>query len=370
MKAAPLVKFMVMAFFLSPTVSHAFGNDTLFLDFDYAIQGVKWGVNQDNKDPALKYKTEGLTMMRLGGSLGFDQEEILSYHIERPFQNTPQQREMLVSNGSTSEGLGKSVGIFNLAPLVTLLLPEDSLATVLIRKALSIRIKETKELYFNEATALTDVIFLPEDAVFDYDQRTVTGSRNIPAGQKLSSKSRVTEKEITIPLGSTNFLYYVNNELVKVSRHDLRLGYFQREWNRPTDTTALTVTAKPIVYEAAYCAEGFVFSFEPADPGSAGINFDISWKRGLNNSIKSPIDWEKIAQNKIDYNFSAVRLGLWYNYYFEPTQKGWSVTLGGNWEKTTMDIDVYLDPEQTNTKTMVHDDDSFTRYYLRTAYRF
>lgn len=372
MKATPLVKFLLVTTFLLvlPTTSHAFGNDTFFLDFDYSLQGVKWRINQDNKDPALKYKTAGLAMMRLGGSLGFDQEEILSYHIERPFQNNPQQQEMLANNSSTSAGFGKSVGIFNLAPLVTLLLPEESLTTVLIRKALSIRVKETRELYFNEATALTNVIFLPKSAVFDYDQHTVSGYQNIPAGESLSSRSRVTEREITIPIGSTNFPYYINNELVKVSRHDLRLGYFQREWNRPSDTSALTVTSKPVVYEASYRAEGFVISFEPADPGSAGINFDISFKRGLNNSIQSPIDWEKISHKKIDYNFTVASLGLWYNFYLEPSQKGWSVTLGGNWAKTAMNIDVYPDPEQTNTKTMVHDDDRFTRYYLRTAYRF
>lgn len=371
MKAAPLVKFMAfMAFILPPTGSHAFGNDILFFDLDYSLQGVNWRINQDNDYPALKYKSEGLTVMHLGGSLGFHQEAILSYHIERPFQDNPQQREMLANNASTSAGLDKTVGIFNLAPLITILLPEDSLTAALIRKALSIRVKQTKELYFNEATALTDVIFLPATAIFDYDQRTISGSQNIPAGESLSSRSRVAEREITIPLGSTNFPYYINNKLVKVSRHDLRLGYFQREWNRPTDTSAFTVTGKPVVYEAAYQSEGLAISFEPADPGSAGIHCDISFKLGLNNSIQSPIDWEKISHKKVDFNFFAISFGLWYNYYFEPSQKGWSVTLGGNWAKTVMDIDVYSDSEQSETSTMVHDDDRFTRYYLRTAYRF
>lgn len=366
-----LKQFILLFFFLTlPSGSHAFGNDTLFLDLDYSLQGVKWGINKDNEYPALKYKTEGLTVMRLGGSLGFDHEAILAYHVERPVMNNAHQREMLATNTAKTSGLASTVGIFNLAPIVSLLLPEECLATILVKKALSLRIKQTKELYFNEATARTDVTYLPENVVFDYDQRTVSGTQTIAAGQKFSSKSHVEETEITIPIVSTDVVHYANGERVKVSRHDLRLGYYQREWNRPTDTSGFTVNNKPIAYEATYRSKGVAISIEPSDPGAAGINGDFSCKLGYKDSIQSPLDWGKISRKDVDTTFIAISFGLWYNLYFEPSLKGWSVTLGGNWSKTAMNVDVFLDEAHKDSKTLVHDDDKFVRYYLRTAYRF
>lgn len=348
----------------------------VFANVDIASQFANWTINGDNDRSVMQYKTEGLAMMKISGNLGIGSKSFVTVSYERPFDDNAHQQEMLAANVSSSSGLEKFVGGVKLDPIADLLFKENSLLHNLARKALSVRFKYTNEVYFSEATTRSKALYLPSNATFNHQTRTVSGGRELAAGEKLGAKTTLTEEEISVPLVTFDMPYYLNGELWKMAKHDLRIGHYSRKWSRPSDTDALTIkdrsgVARPVVYNADYKSDGVMLSVETTDVDAPGFNADFSFRIGYDDKISSVIDWSKLADKPVDTGFYALNLSLWYNYYFNRTRyQGWCMSLGGSWTQSAMNVEIPTKQADSSTQTIVHDTDLFTKYFMTLSYRF
>lgn len=340
-------------------------------DLNVASQFAYWNVNFDNDYAVLDYKSEGLAMVRLLGNVGFGSKSFLTVSYERPFSGSARQNEMLRSNTNSSSGFEKFVGGIKLDPFVDYLIPNDSLGYRLAKKALSVRFKYSEEQYFTEATAKTDISYLPFSAVIDYQTKTASGYNSLLKGEKIIARSKVTDQEITIPLVTFGTKQSLNGELLKVLEMDFRIGRYVKKWSRPSDTRVITVIGKPVAYDADFKSEGVLISLETVDVSSPGFNFDMSFRFGYNDSINSALDWKKIIPNKeISTRFYAISLAGWYNYYLnKDIMTGWAVSAGGSYSLSSMSVESAFS-NSTSSQTILNDKDAFKKIFLNASYRF
>jgi len=226
---------------------------------------------------------------------------------------------------------------------------------------------------YEEIRGEREAVYIPMSAFLNYNTRVVGGTVPLTKGNVTSFRTELVDNEVSLAiarLGGTR----KSGEPGSAGKpsHEVRLGYYRSEWERPSDANFFTVGGLPTVLEAEYRTSGYFLSVETIDSGRPGLNLDLSMRWGTKNSMKTAVDWERFFGKKVEVNSVAVGLGLWYNHYFgERGDTGAYLSLGGNWLYRAVNVDVITET-QTNVSaaSAVNDTDTVYRLFAVVGYRF
>ena len=178
----------------------------------------------------------------------------------------------------------------------------------------------------------------------------------------------MTLLEIEIPI-TLNTDFGVSQK--KREKHAVRMGYYSSNWQRPSSTANFTIDSKPVFYNTYNTSKGFVLSCETLDIGSPGLNVDFSFRSGLKDIMKTPLNWEEITQKPSDADFAALNIGLWYNLYLGKTRnKGLFLNMGGIWSWKVLSVDILEDETSNEWTPVLVDKDFVFNFFSTIAYRF
>lgn len=77
-----------------------------------------------------------------------------------------------------------------------------------------------------------------------------------------------------------------------------RLGYAEWDYHRPFSTNVISIDGNPVIYDAHPVIRSIVFVFEPLDEGSPGIKLDGTLNLGIDNVVRSSLDWNQVIEFK------------------------------------------------------------------------
>ena len=340
--------------------------NNFFGNFDLNYENMGWEINKDNDNPVLSYETEGLNVTRFSGNIGYKKDVFFHFNYEFMLGNTDNQKDIIKSNVDQESGLEVFTGSIKLDPVVKMAFG-DSWG----KRLLSFRYKYTNRVYLGKATSIKNGYLISDSTSFDYINKKISNAENIAVGSQFSFRTSFIENEFTLPVAKFDFpISFATpwHHEVKLVPHDLRIGYFSSNWEKPSDTMAITIDSRGVVYDAEYKTSGAVISIETVDSGAPGINADISFRWGINNTLSTPIDFEKVTGQEIEYEYALINIALWYNLYLT---ENWFFTLEYSQTKQAMNVEVLNETEQeVSSKRLIHDTDDFRRIFLGASYRF
>ncbi len=300
----------------------------------------------------LNYKTEGLHTFAGEGVLGYNLDPLITISYERPFHDTPTQRELLETNTTQSGGFDK-LGIGVTGKIIKVLgekafgkVKGKSLRAVLAG-VLSFKFRYTKERFFGEARADQPFVFLSRNG-----QATVNtagglvaqpgATQNIAVNEKVAFKTTFEDWEYTI-----DFVDGMK-ELVSKERKEelekkgasgsllerwgnpnlltLRLGYYQSTWSRPASVSQIfrASDGAPVVFESDFKTRGVIMRFGhrnndiPSPFPFPWITFDI--RKGANDKIVNSVGGlsggiTNVFRAGENLEFFGFKVMSWYNFY-------------------------------------------------------
>jgi len=313
------------------------------------------------------YKTEGPKSYHVRTSFGIDNLDMLILSYEAPFQDTPKQRDMVEHSSSRRSGIEEFTGVFGLYPLLNEIIP-DIMEKPLMRKLLSAKFSYSHRLFYGKLETNNTFRYIPKSTRVDLEHKMIYGGTVLKPGDALSFKTEFDEFEVdwnlyTIPL----------------VREELRAGYFDSKWLKPSMATGFVThdtgskTRFPTLCDAQFDSSGISFRAQPSDETSAGFNLSAAVLIGLKNRLSVGMNdrqVELIGQTSNEY--LNLRTEAWYNYYIGKDGKermkfyngegnnGFFITPGLSAEKKRW-IVRNLD---------VEDDEYLYKFYIKAGYRF
>lgn len=97
-----------------------------FGDIVLGYEHSSWKINEDNRNPVLDYKTEGLALYRIIGNIGYGNIPFATIIYEKPMKSNDRQDEIIEAKTSQESRLEKFTGGVKLDPLVDYILPDDT----------------------------------------------------------------------------------------------------------------------------------------------------------------------------------------------------------------------------------------------------
>jgi hypothetical protein len=154
----------------------------------------------------------------------------------------------------------------------------------------------------------------------------------------------------------------------KFTTHKFRVGYFQMKYSKPTDAVGMQVDKLPLICETEYESQGLVIAFQTIDPNAAGLNFDLTLGLGINNSVKSAIDFDQVYGKKTEASFAMYTLAIWYNLYFSKNHdSGFFATIGGSAQPIVAVINT---DEEKDSSAIFRDEDILLKGFFSIGYSF
>ena len=340
-------------------------NKKFFGNIAGGYEHAAWFINEydQKRKRVVDYETEGLSVYRIVGNLGYGHYPFLTFVYEQPVTPSSSQEEMLEANMTQESGMEKFTWGIRLDPIVNHFLTGDNFAQAILRRAFSIRFKYTRELYFGEAKSLVDAVYIPMDAVVDYENRVISGGKGISEGETLAFKTEFIDYEVSLPL----FTYGSS----KPAKYDFRIGYYDSKWERLSDSRNVVVDDLPSIFDARYRSRGLLLATGTTDLGLPGLNADGYFKIGLDDSLDSAIEWDRHTGSDVVVKQLEGGLNVWYNLYFSPSREGLFLSLGGGWSMRRMTIDIsQSDGTDGSSSTVFNDTDELSKLWALLAYRF
>lgn len=285
------------------------------------------GFELDDEDalPVFVYSTEGLELVTFRMGLSYRNLDFLRFLYERPMARTDYQEEMLLAHQKTKVQsletilFGVSLGSFaDFLGIYNRFTWGNWLYSVL----LSTEYQRTVSRFYGEARAKQDMFFVDsKNNVTSFDE-----------GDKMTFSSTITTNEVTVDLlggwlagFGTDFIvwdpYAAALEIgllefmiiMLVRAPQLRIGYFQTTYHRPTafrhDIRAQD--GRSVTFAAEYEASGYVIGFRRARRDLNGFNLDISHRRSTDAHITA-----YYTPNSSDLEYSATIFDMWYQLPF------------------------------------------------------
>jgi len=349
---------------LADAINGYFENENFRFDINTGLDLSFWKPGFDD-DKVVKFSTEGIKTYHVGTNFAYRGKTLLGLRYERPVDETNKQEEILSVNTSQKAGLEKFIGGVKLDSLADLLFPDN----MLLKKIFSVEYRYTKECFFGEVTAQRNLEYLPKDAVVDPVKRIIAGSVPVSAGETLAFRTEFINQEISLPLISMNMQKTINYngrvEEVSYFREDLRAGYFNFKWNRPSHGTYDTLAGKPIISDTTFNAQGIFLAFETQDPDAPGLNLDWVVRNGLSGEVDNAFHYKKS-----DVTFAGISINSWYNHYFSGRRDRFAATIGFLFDWRRINIDVNGPETSTSTDRVLEEQEKLYKVYLNLLYRF
>lgn len=327
-----------------------------------------WAVNQKAAcercaQDTVDYKTEGLALAGVYGELHLWGARLFEASFERPLRSTDKQAQILRVNQSRTAGVETWAFGVDVRGLVERWWEPESRAGRVLRRLASLQYKQSRELFFAEATALRALTHLPKDASVDYGNLPFTGGTAIAAGDRLAFRSEFRSRELTFPLVEVSLLQKgVKNTAV-------RLGAFDAEWSRPADGSFNALGSNPFLYEATFESAGGLLAFETVDVAFPGLNFDLSLKWGFSNKVRSAVDFKRLFGEDAAVRSTRAELGVWYNHYLDAaTRDGLRLSAGARLD--LRQIEVHVEQSAVTSSPKTQDTDFVSRLFVEAGWRF
>ncbi len=318
--------------------------------------------SKEDQEKVIDYDSEGLACARLQLSLGSQNYPVLYTMYETPFNPSDRQNEMLRVNSKQEGGMELFTGYIDIAPIVKYIMPSNSFLGAVAEFLFSVRFKYTRDLFYCDADVLKPSYYVPMTATIDYVERVLSGIAKLEPGEEITFKSQFDYQEITLPL------FDLGDPETKFTTHKFRMGYFQMKYGKPTDAVGLQVDRLPLICETEYESQGLVIAFQTIDPNAAGLNFDLSVGLGINNSVKSAIDFDQVYGKKTEASFAMCTLAIWYNLYFgKKNNSGFFTTVGGSVQPV---IAVIKTDEDNSYSAIFRDEDTLFKGFFSIGYSF
>ncbi|MBI4370512.1 MAG: hypothetical protein HY547_09830 [Elusimicrobia bacterium] len=359
----------------------------LFGTIEFAGQSLFWEPGLSAVDeldrPLIDYDAEGLRSYEARAALGYGGSPAIVFSREAPFEATKSQQDMFAVNQIQTAGLEKFTGKLDIAPILDAAFPVLS-EHPFWRAMLSLRITHAQSVFYGNARVSRAFYFLPLAADVDFGAGTVTGATKINVGSSLSFRTEFLDQEVSVrvwEMPAFDFPFLLNGKpnSVTVPPHILRLGYYQLQWDRPSDNNYEYYVldafgAYPIIYESNYVSKGLVVGFEDPDPSAHGFNFDVSVRGlGADNEIQAAIqrNLEDRTGIKRNLDFGSLKMAFRYNWYLNGAAKasGLFLNLGVDLETRFWEI-VESDEEGNELSRQTIDRDNLTKIQVRAGYRF
>jgi len=297
------------------------------LNLGFTVSGWKPCDRGDNA--RISFDTEGLEAYSILSSLGFKQTDFLIFDYEAPFNNTPEQSQMLEVNSRTYHGFEKYTGGIKLESfLLPLIEDEHSLSYKILRRLFSLQFVYSKELFFGSASSNTNFYFVPLDAAFSRSPDLYSQCIFVPEGEKLNYHTVFKDRIISIMLHTSK-------------KHDIRLGYFHSSYERPADyfTYYNSDTGDNIIMGTRYESDGILLGYSTRKKSSPGLNLDASFRFSdifFNGEIETAEGdlLNNLSQEDDWFTNWNLKITLWYNYYFgNRTKRGLFFRIGIEYER-------------------------------------
>lgn len=275
----------------------------------------------------VRYRTQGLATYRGEATVGYG-GPMFTFGYERPIAPTALQRDMLSVAEHSEVGLEKFTFGFDLLPVLKYRFPILE-RKYLLRSLLSIEFRYSKSRFYGSARVQRPFFYLPQDAVVDWSDRTVTGARKLSAGQQVSFQSTFIEEDVSF-------------SLLEWPGYAFRAGYFSLSWKRPSDNNykysiSDGASSLPILYESTYEAKGISLRLQSKDHARGGLNGDVEMRIGLNNKIRAAIS-PPLQQNE-SLAFFGLNGGVWHTWYLRKNRQGLIVSLGARADLRSWRVD-------------------------------
>jgi len=303
--------------------------------------------------------------MALGPKVAERKADSLQIMYEAPFNASDSfQREMLSVNEGGAEGLEKYT--FGIRPdAIVFSIKPAWKESGLLKTLLSTEFKYSRSLFYGKASVSEPCFYLDSAVTVDWDNRIISGGRQLAAGDAIAFRTEFRDLEISMP-------FY------RHKGHEFRVGYFNRVWERPSDNNQSWSISTysgtyPIIYDTTYKSRGFLFAFKSAEASSAGLNTDLSVQFGSKNEIKQALplnlpEYEKLTA----ITYSA---GLWYNWYARSDGgTGFFFSVGGDirahgwYAEDSRESSSGSSSDEDDLRLL--DKDTLYSGYLRAGYRF
>lgn len=297
---------------------------------------------------SISYKTEGLQSYYAHTTFGFDGEDIASLSYEAPFQKSTKQDDMLQQSSSQRGGIEGFTGILGLNPLLRLIMPE-TMQNKLVSGILSIQVLYSHRLFYGKATAENAFIYVPPGTPVDIARKIIYGGTIMQAGDTLSFTTNFTEFE------TSWHLYTWRN-----TDNELRMGYFESNWAKPSQATPRFVVRDglvtyPVICDTEFTSTGLSLRIQSKDETAEGLKFNTAFLLGLNNKLELII-----PSTNSTSNYTNFQLEGWYNYYIGEDKQGILITLGALFDTKQWHI------EETDADEV----ERLYKVYLKAGYRF
>ena len=364
---------------VSDLASREFRLSNLFAGISFGYEGSFWKPfeTEDEKSNVVEYKAEALNIGRIVGEVGYKDKPLITVVYARPFTSSDKVDEMFEASSSQSHGLEKFSGGVKLDPIVDFFLPgSKGAARYIVKHLLSIRFRYTRELFWGNARVKQEALYIPLSASVSYAEHTITGAVVLNPEHSLAFKEDFTDTEISIPVYTVDIPIRFNVgkfTTFKISPHQVRLGYFDSDWERVSDSDgAILINGRPIIYEGRYRSKGAVVSVETVDVGSPGVNIDFAFRWGVDNSLQTALNWPMFFEGPVRETSVAIQVGAWYNLYFGAERNdGPFLSFGVAWSKRVMNLERESENEKEVTTTrFLHDVDHVTKVFVTLGYRF
>jgi len=340
-------------------------------DFNMGIEQSFWNINHKSQcdtcvQGVVDYETEGLSLYRVNGDLKVWDHSLINFYYEQPFNPSENQKEILRVNKSQTTGSEKYAVGLALDPIARRYFSDRRILNLILRRVVSIKIKQTREIFWGNAKANQNSIFVPLGTSIDYQNLTILNGIPISAGDTLAFRTVFSDQEISMAL------WYLKFKKFNIAESALRVGYYRSKWERMSDARLSTLSSNPVIYEAKFRSQGILVSLESDDVGEPGLNYDVIAKWGTKNSLDSAIEWERIFGEDIRVQTNLVEFGVWYNFYVnKKTREGLSLSAGGTMD--LRDTKVQITPglfDDPFPATATANSDTIFKLFLTAGYRF
>lgn len=292
-----------------------------------------WNPGLSASNPAMSFRTEGLSSYEVQGLVGYGGCPIASLSYEGPLlSGNNHQREILAANRTQQAGLEKYTAGIAPEPLLSIFFPRawegiqgshlpdswwsngeltvaptEVLAVAgasLMRTIASVQFFHSEALFFGTAHANSPFLFLPTTASVD-PNGVASGGTRVEAGSGVSFKTLFKEDDITVSVWDW-------------SHYNLRVGVYDLEWSRPSENNHAPQPGQlPFLFETRYESRGLHLAVQNSATETRGFNYDFTLQYGMQNKITSA-SGRSLGVQYDSLRYSLDYLGLkgsaWYNW--------------------------------------------------------
>ncbi|MBI2429926.1 MAG: hypothetical protein HYV29_14250 [Ignavibacteriales bacterium] len=338
-------------------------NPFLNIDAGYLIRR---NAQSNNEDFSIEYAREDFKVVTLNLNTGMMNQSLLTFNYQRTSPRRTFQQDLLESDINKVQGLERYKFGIILDALMRYLLPEHPL----VRTLLSVRFRYIRESSQTNAIVTERFTYLPKNSIINYAARTAENAVALPQWTSYYFKTVYDYYETTVRLPTLLPQY-------EGTFGGLRIGYAIWEYQRPFSTNVVQINGNPVVYDANPVVKSIVMVFEALDEGSPGLHFDGTLSLGVDNVLKSWLNWNHVAEfqrqnTEVQYSTSRFEINIWYNLYTQPVKaKGVFVTLGGSIHGFNFNIVHVLDVSEKESKVIkrVENSDIFGRLWMTISLR-